>query len=291
MKITHNIGFLGAGSIAQAHVFALQAMSCYYNNTPKFHLLAVAANSKKSTDTFAKKFQFEQSLTASELLKCKDINTLFILSPNDLHFEHLKQALQLNHITNIYIEKPLTIETCEMSTLLQQISKKNHYNFQMGFQFLFMPTIRRAYQMLDKLGKLIHFHSRYLHSGYLNEAYREQRKNRLLVTPLGGAIADLGAHAFSLLLTFIGNSLEVKYAQHSGSFSDVQKDSDLHSQVFLRDRKSGAIGFLEVSRISAGATDVLELELRGTEGAIRFSSLHPDILKICSDQTSGFSKR
>jgi hypothetical protein len=62
------------------------------------------------------------------------------------------------------------------------------------------------------MGKPIHFSARYLHSGYLEKDYRDSRRNRLMATPTGGALADLGPHVLSLLILLISAHRLLEFA-------------------------------------------------------------------------------
>ena len=278
MAVDFKIGFIGVGGMAHNHMYAINALRSYYAVVPTIEVLAVASTTAINRENFAKRYNIPLALTAAEIFANKDINTLFIQSPNDLHGEHLQQALHCKHIKNIYIEKPLTVKNKDFTSLKALANKK--VNLQVGFQFLQMPAIRWAYQHKDLLGKPIHFNARYLHSSYLNKAYRDKRRNRLVAAPNGGAMVDLGAHALSLLVAFLGDKLTVEAVHSSGEFSDVTTNSDLYSAMFLRDAVSAAVGTVSASRISYGTTDVLELELRGEQGALLFSSLQPDNITI-----------
>lgn len=284
--MSFKIGFIGAGGFAHTHVLALKTLSCYYKNIPPIELCSVATANSASGKKFADLYGVNQHPDVDSLLNDPVINTVFILSPTGLHYEHLNKALDQQHIQNIYIEKPLGGTSAQISQLLKKFNAKE-VNLQLGFQFLYMPAILSAQRMMSEIGKIIHFHVRYLHSGYLDRSYRDKRHNRLVATPEGGAVADLGSHLFSLLVAFLGNHLVVEHAQCAGTFPDVDKYSDLYTQIFVRDKNSDAIGTVIASRISAGATDVLELEVRGTKGAIQISSLQPDILRVCQHPTSG----
>ncbi|CAL7961171.1 conserved hypothetical protein [Gammaproteobacteria bacterium] len=277
--MSFNVGFIGSGGIARSHVFAINALNYYYDNVPKIKLCNVAASNVDNAKIFAKKFGFEKFSDTQSLLDNQEIDTLFILSPNMLHYEHLNSALDKHNIQNIYIEKPLCANYDQLQNLLNKFNRRK-VNLQLGFQFLYMPAVLNALNRVHEIGEIIHFQSCYLHSEYLDKKYRNKRANRLVAAPEGGAVADLGSHVFSLLVAFLGNDLEIRHAQCSGSFDDVDKNSDLCSQVFVEDKHSGAIGFVVASRISSGASDVLELEIRGTRGAIQVSSLKPDILRI-----------
>ena len=278
MAASFKIGFVGVGGMAHNHMYAINALRTYYTDIPSIEVLAVSSATAAKRESFAKRYSIPLALTPEEIFANKDINTLFIQSPNNLHYPQLVQALHCEHIKNIYIEKPLTVKDEDFASLSALANKK--INLQVGFQFLQMPAIRWAYQHKDLLGKPIHFNARYLHSSYLAKTYRDNRRNRLVAAPNGGAMVDLGAHALSLLVAFLGDQLTLEAVHSSGKFADVPPGSDLYSALFLRDAASAAVGTASASRISYGATDVLELELRGEQGALLFSSLQPDNITV-----------
>ncbi|MEM7133129.1 MAG: Gfo/Idh/MocA family oxidoreductase [Chloroflexota bacterium] len=287
MKDTR-IAFVGTGSIASAHAFALSVLPYYYSANDMSNILRVAAASPTQINriNFAKKYGFGLALTPEELWTRADldINTVIILSPNGAHYEHLLKAAKLESVKRIYLEKPICASIHEEDSLKKWIENQRKDLFiQVGFQFLQMSAVRRALQMKHMIGKPIHFHARYLHSGYLQKDYRLKRRTRLQPAPEGGALADLGSHALSLLVAFLGKNLEVISAAQSGSFSDVPNTSDLCTVLQLQERKSGAIGQMVASRISAGAGDCLEFELRGTTGALQLTTEKPDELMVFSD--------
>ena len=82
------------------------------------------------------------------------------------------------------------------------------------------------------------------------------------------------------MVAFIGDQLRLEAVHSSGKFAAVPPGSDLYSAMFLRDAASAAVGTASASRIACGATDVLELALRGEQGALLFSSLQPDNITV-----------
>ncbi len=89
-------------------------------------------------------------------------------------------------------------------------------------------------------------------------------------------MVDLGSHALSLLVAFLGDRLSVRTAATSGHFKDTPKATDLCTTVMIEDGASGAVGTLVASRVSQGAGDLLMLEIRGTQGALAFTTAQPD---------------
>lgn len=275
------IGFIGAGGIARPHAFAINSLRYFYNEPPAIELTAVSSATEKSREAFASRFGFAKALPADDLFSDKEITAVYILGPNSVHYEHLSRAVKMESVSRVYIEKPLC-STINEEAGIEEIAR-NHpeISFQVGFQYLFTPAIREALHLWNSncFGKPLHFEIRYYHGDYLQLQYREKRTNRLTPAPDGGAMADLGSHAISLALAFLGNGLKVVSAAKSGSFPDVDPLSDLFSTIILKDAISGAAGTLSASRIASGTGDMLELELYAEKGTLKFSSKTPDFFE------------
>jgi predicted dehydrogenase len=267
------IGFLGAGGIARSHVFSLNSLRYFYSEVPEIKMEAVCASRKESSDAFAAKYGFEKSLTIDDFVSDDQINTVFILGPNNVHFEHLKLAIQMPSVRRIYLEKPVCSslpEEQEMARLAVTCGKQ----VQVGFQYLLSASVREAlaFWRTGKLGKPIHFDLKYYHGDYLQKSYREKRVTRLTPAPDGGAMADLGSHGISLLMAFLNENLQITSAIQAGRFDDVPAGSDLFSSLSLFDAQTGAAGNLSASRISSGSGDLVSLEIYAEKGMLRYSS-------------------
>jgi predicted dehydrogenase len=279
MSKTFRIGFLGAGGIAQAHAYALDALKYYYKDAPQFTKAVVASPTPKSREGFAVRFGFEEAIPPEAVWERDDLEALYILGPNHTHTPQLLKAAQIPNIKRIYVEKPIGTSRQDIAEL-ETLEKSDHGKFiMMGFQFLQKSPIRHAlvHWREDDFGDPVHFKAEYLHSSYLNPAYRQKRQDRLLPIPINGAAADLGSHILSLLTAFLGDSLVVKSAASGGEFADVPHDTDLCTITLLEETTSGAVGTVTASRVSAGAGDQLSLELRGKRGAIAFDTSQPDV--------------
>ena len=136
----------------------------------------------------------------------------------------------------------------------------------------------------------MHFEIRYYHGDYLKKEYRDKRVTRLTPAPDGGAMADLGSHALSLMTAFIGQDTDITGAMQAGSFGDVVPSSDLFSSVMISDRLSGAAGIVSASRISSGTGDLLALEIYAERGALRLSSHTPDYFEYHLEDTGTWSR-
>jgi predicted dehydrogenase len=285
-------GFIGAGGIARSHAYALNSLRYFYNDTPAVELEAVSSASDKSRNSFASQYGFRNPVSLDELLNNKRIDTVYILGPNKVHFQHLKSVVDMAAVKRIYIEKPVC-STIEEEGQIETIAMDHPgINIQVGFQYLFMPSVREAltFWKTGKLGKPVHFDMKYYHGDYLKKDYRDKRVTRLTPAPDGGAMADLGSHAISLLTAFIGDQLQITGAIQSGSFKDVPPDSDLFSLITLYDIKTAASGSLSASRISSGAGDMLSMELYAENGCLRLYSHNPEYFEYFLEETGSWTR-
>jgi predicted dehydrogenase len=289
-----NIGFIGAGGIARAHAFSLNSLKYYYNDAVQVNFVSVTSFTEKSRTEFAENFGFSRAEEIATFAASKDIDTVFILGPNKVHFEHLNLALGMKQVKNVYLEKPVCStldEEKQMKALIKSHGSK--VNIQVGFQFLLTAAVREAlaFWKSSVLGKPIHFDLKYYHGDYLQKSYRDKRQTRLTPAPDGGAMADLGSHGISLLMAFFGEDLKIMNALQAGSFADVPNDSDLFSSLSLVDPQSGAAGTLSASRISSGTGDLVYLEIFAEEGALRFNSHYPGYFEYFLERTGQWTKQ
>lgn len=286
------IGFLGAGGIARSHAFALNSLKYFYPEVPEIEFEAVCSARSESSRAFASKFDFSKSLTIDEFRGNSRINTVLILGPNKVHFEHLKLALEMPSVKRIYLEKPVCSNLDEEKEMAQ-IAASTGKQIQVGFQYLLTASVREAmaFWRSGKLGKPIHFDLKYYHGDYLQKSYREKRVTRLTPAPDGGAMADLGSHGISLLMAFMGDNLQITSAFQAGNFDDVPFDSDLFSSLSLVHPETLAAGTMSASRISSGSGDLVSLEIYAEKGMLRYSSHSVDYFEYYLEETGQWNRQ
>jgi len=289
-----HVGFLGAGGIAQAHAYSIEALKYYYTKVPEIILESVASAREESRESFAKKFGFNNAQSVEEFAQNEKLDAVFILGPNKVHFEHFKLALLMPNVKYIYLEKPVCSTLKEEQAMRKMLNETDSsVKIQVGFQYLQTSSVREAlnFWKSGKLGKPIHFDLKYYHGDYLQTAYREKRVTRLTPAPDGGAMADLGSHGISLLMAFISEELEITGALQGGNFPDVPAGSDLFSSISLVDTKTGAVGNMSASRISSGTGDLVYLEIYAEKGAIRYSSQNSEYFEYYLEGSNQWIKQ
>jgi predicted dehydrogenase len=287
------IGFIGAGAIARSHAYSLNSLKYYYNDAPGIEMEAVCSATAGSRKSFAQRFGFNKACTLDELKADKRINTIYILGPNKVHFEHLKSVLGMRSVKRVYIEKPVCSNVEEEISIRDMADSHSTIKIQVGFQYLFSAAIREALVFWKSgiLGKPVHFEIKYYHGDYLSKEYRDKRASRLTPAPDGGAMADLGSHAISLLMAFFGTNLQITGALQAGHFDDVTEQSDLFSQIALYDKSSKAAGTISASRISAGSGDDISIEFYCEKGALRYSTGTSDYFEYFTEKSATWTRQ
>ncbi len=140
------IGFIGAGSYAQAHLLP----NIPHNDDVS--LKGVMTSTGTSSRSVADRYGFDFCTTdEKDIIENDDINTIFIATRHDSHANYVMKAL--NAGKHVFVEKPLCLsieQLDEIAKLFAQGSKDKGYNFLMvGYNRRFSPLIRKV---KNKLG-------------------------------------------------------------------------------------------------------------------------------------------
>ena len=288
-----NVGFIGAGGIARAHAYSLNSLKYFYSDSPEVDFWSVSSSRKESREKFASAYGFKIAEDQDSFFNNDDLDAIFILGPNKIHYEHFAKSLEMSNIKYIYLEKPVCSSEQEEKSMKSMLASLNKsVKIQVGFQFLLQASVREALAFWKSgiLGRPIHFDLKYYHGDYLKKSYRDKRQTRLTPAPDGGAMADLGCHAISLITAFLGDKLSILSALQAGNFPDVPLGSDLFSSISLIDNQTKAVGNLAASRVSSGTGDLVLLELYAEKGALRFNSQHAESFEYYLEETEKWTK-
>lgn len=89
----------------------------------------------------------------NEILLDRSINHVFIITPEETHFEIAKKCL--DHQKNIFVEKPLCLKENE-AKLLHKVAKRNGLKIYVDYIFLFDPYVKKIKELIESnfLGKI-----------------------------------------------------------------------------------------------------------------------------------------
>lgn len=264
----------GSGFIGKVHMTGYRSLPlCYPGND---HLV-VLKNIVTSHPESPVAHLFENAEKSLDNVCTTDFAD--ICTPNYVHEDEIKQLIG-HGFKNIYCEKPVTgfyKSELEISGLM----KEKHITNQVALVYRFLPAIIRAKKIVEEgvIGNLTHFDCSLYHGSYLNTSKPMSWKLRK-ATSGGGALVDLGIHAVDALSYVAGDIasangyiktfIDKRPGKNGTEYVDV--DDFAHLDLII----NGARGTLEVSRITAGADGSLNINIYGTKGGIKISSLNPD---------------
>lgn len=130
-----NIGFIGAGSFAQGYLLPHMKGECNF--------VGVATGHGNTARYVAEKYGFTYcASTAEDIIKDKNINTIFITTRHNLHAEYVIKSIQ--HTKNVFVEKPLAMNEEELLKIKEvyEKAKDNPKYLMVGFNRRFAPAVK-----------------------------------------------------------------------------------------------------------------------------------------------------
>ena len=287
------VAVAGLGFIGPAHIEALRRL-------PNIEVVAVSDVDMTTAKMKAQELGIEKHTDDFEELMSEEIDSVHICTPNNLHFEMAKKAL--NAGKHLVCEKPLATTVEEAEELVNLAEAKNLVNA-VHFNIRYYPLIRQMKVSREK-GELGEVYS--IIGSYLQDwLFHETDYNWRLEPEQSGesrAIADIGSHLIDLLEYISGLEIVEVMADfntihktrkkplkpietYSGmmlrpqDYADVPINTEDHANVMLR-FNNGNRGVVTVSQVSAGRKNRLSLEIAGSKQTFAWTSEQPNDLWI-----------
>jgi predicted dehydrogenase len=207
------------------------------------------------------------------------IDFVCIVTPNHLHLPIAVAALE--HGFHVMSDKPATATLAEAITL-QEVVKRTGLLYGLTFTYTGYPLVREARQMarsgaLGKIRKAVVQYSQGWLSTELETTGHKQAAWRAdpAQSGMGGAIGDIGVHAFNLLEYISGRKVTEICADLNSVVAGRTLDDDCNVLLKL---DNGSPGVLFVSQIAAGDRNDLALHLYGEKGGLHWWQENPNYL-------------
>ncbi|MEC5290557.1 MULTISPECIES: Gfo/Idh/MocA family protein [unclassified Aurantimonas] len=220
-----------------------------------------------------------QAMAEAEARREDGIEAVAIVTPNHLHFSPAKMFLEAG--IHVICEKPLTAKI-EDAVELQRIAAASGRVFVLTHNYTGYPMIRQARDMIatGDLGPLRVVQTEYAQD-WLTEAAESagSKQAEWRVDPdkagMGGALGDIGSHAFNLLTFVTGLELDSVAADLSAFVPGRRLDDNDHLMLRF---KSGAKGMLWASQVAPGHENGLRLRVYGEKGGLEWAQENPNQL-------------
>jgi len=200
-----NLGIIGTNWITKQFVKAT-------DETKAFSLTNVYSRTEKKAEQFIEqlnKKDIEISIDLKEFFS-KDFDTVYIASPNALHFEQAKMAI--NYGKNVIVEKPSTSTIDEFTTIDNLAHEKGVYLFEAA-RHIHEPIFKKVEEYVDNnRADLSGATLSYMKYSSRYDAYKDGKNPNIFSTKFsGGALYDLGVYTIYDAVVLFGQPDKVTY--------------------------------------------------------------------------------
>lgn len=292
------VAVAGTGFIGPAHIEALRRL-------PDVEVIGLTDVTAEVAKQKAEHLGVEKAYANYEELLKDDIDCVHICTPNFLHYEMAKKALEVGK--NVVCEKPLSMTIKEAEDLVSTAEKTGLVNA-IHFNLRYYPLIRQMKTMREKgdLGEVYSVIGSYLQDWL----YYDTDYNWRLEPDKSGdsrAIADIGSHLIDLVEYITGLEIVEVMADfntihktrkkplkpietYSGKmlqpedYAEVPINTEDYATVLLR-FNNGNKGVVTVSQVSAGRKNRASLEIAGGKQTLAWCSESPNEMWIGKRET------
>ncbi|GHC70355.1 Gfo/Idh/MocA family protein [Limoniibacter endophyticus] len=222
-------------------------------------------------------------MAEKEAAREDSIEAVSIVTPNHLHYEPTLAFLKAG--IHVICDKPVTTTLAEAKALQKAIADSGRL-FVLTHNYTGYPMVRQMRAMVQDglLGKLRHVHVEYAQD-WLSQAVEKQgaKGAEWRTDPAragsGGAIGDIGTHAYNIA-TFVTGETPSSLLADLSSFVEGRVLDD-SANILLR-YENGAKGMLWASQVAVGNENHLALRIYGDKGGLEWNHERVNELRYTS---------
>jgi predicted dehydrogenase len=220
-----------------------------------------------------------EEMAKAESKRPDGIEAVAIVTPNHMHAPVAKAFLKAG--IHVICDKPMTTTVAEAKELVR-LTKKSGRIFALTHNYTGYPMVRQARAMIaaGELGELRVVQAEYAQD-WLTEPLEAtgQKQAKWRTDPkqsgAGGAVGDIGTHAYNLACFVSGLTLDSLCADLT-TFVKGRRIDD-NDNVLLR-WKGGARGMIWASQVAPGNENGLKLRVYGSKGGLEWAQEDPNYL-------------
>jgi predicted dehydrogenase len=207
------------------------------------------------------------------------IEAVAIVTPNHMHYPVARAFLKRG--IHVICDKPLTA-TLRDAKKLAELAHSSGAIFALTHNYTGYPMVRQAREMVaaGELGQIRLIHAEYAQDWLTTDIETTGQKQAEWRTDparsgAGGAVGDIGTHAYNLACFVSGSEAETIAADLTSFVAGRELDDNAH--VMLR-YKNGARGMLWASQVAPGNENRLVVRVHGAEGGLEWAQEDPNYL-------------
>jgi predicted dehydrogenase len=207
------------------------------------------------------------------------IEAVAIVTPNHMHYPVARAFLKRG--IHVICDKPLTA-TLRDAKKLAELAHSSGAIFALTHNYTGYPMVRQAREMVaaGELGQIRLIHAEYAQDWLTTDIETTGQKQAEWRTDparsgAGGAVGDIGTHAYNLACFVSGSEAETIAADLTSFVQGRALDDNAH--VMLR-YKNGARGMLWASQVAPGNENRLVVRVHGSKGGLEWAQEDPNYL-------------
>jgi predicted dehydrogenase len=206
------------------------------------------------------------------------IQVIAIVTPNHLHFEPAKMALENGF--HVILDKPMTLSLAE-AIALKEIQEKTGNLLCLTHTYTGYPMVKEARQQIaaGKLGNIRKIYVEYP-QGWLSTPVKNKQadwRTDPSKSGIAGAMGDIGTHAFNLAEYVSGLSVQKLCADINIVIENRRLDDD--GAVLLK-FNNGASGVLMATQVAAGEENNIKIRVYGEKGGLEWQQVDANTLTL-----------
>jgi len=221
-----------------------------------------------------------EEMAKKEALRPDGIDVVAIVTPNSVHHPAAKAFLEAG--IHVICDKPMTTNLEDAQDLVRTV-RRTGLVFGLTHNYTGFPMVREAREraIAGELGQIRVVQAEYPQD-WLTTRLEEtgQKQAAWRTDPAqsgGGAIGDIGSHAFNLAAFITGLEAERLCADLSTFVAGRRVDDNCN--ILLR-YAGGARGMLWASQVAPGNDNALKIRVYGDKGGLAWHQELPDFLEL-----------
>lgn len=209
------------------------------------------------------------------------IDAVAIVTPNHLHAPMAIAALDAGF--PVFSEKPMAMNLAEAQAIAEAARASGRL-YALAFTYSGYPMVEEARARVARgdFGRVRLVHVEYVQGWLSSPLDREGNKQAEWRTDparagLGGALGDIGTHAFQLAEHVSGLTVEALSADVTTHVAGRMLDDDVNVLLRFAD---GARGTLRATQVAAGEENGLRIRIHGEKGGLEWSQMEPNTLTL-----------
>ncbi|WP_149095997.1 Gfo/Idh/MocA family protein [Paenibacillus terrae] len=276
------MGVIGLGRIAEYHVRSLQTIS-------GVSIVAVSDVDENRLHLIGEQLELPASKHYPHyeaLIRDPEVDAILSLTPNDVHFDIIRIALEEHKA--VLAEKPLTLNW-EEADQLNKLYTANPVPFLVHYKHRYGAAFQYTKQLLDeqKLGKIYNIQFRYLMDAFSPYRQHPYTWRHNLAKAGSGVVGDTASHIIDLARFLVGEFKSVAALLHTITPERPDPVTGLPVKVDVEDFAAfhgivgdNTIGTFITHKNAIGKRHDIEVDIYGELGTLHASLNNPENVRI-----------